>query len=83
MLGFQALLINQPKLCELIETATSISITCENVEDCHRLPSEQNDKTIIRFSRRKGAEMVLSKKQKNKKTDLRASIIAVLVLRLL
>ena len=39
------------------------------MEACHRLPSEQNDKTIIRFSRRKDAEMVLSKKQTKKQKN--------------
>ena len=56
------------KACELIETATGISITPDSLEACHRLPSDQNDKLIIKFSRRKDAEMVLSKLQKQKQS---------------
>ena len=47
--------------------ATGVSITPNSLEACHRLLSNQNDKVIIKFSRRKGAEMFLSKKKKKKK----------------
>ena len=57
---------NDTKVCELIETATGISITPDSLEACHRLPTDQNDKLIIKFSRRKYDKMVLSKKKKNK-----------------
>ena len=56
---------NETKVCELIETVTGISITFDSLEDCHCLPSDQNDKLIIKFSRRKHTEMVLSKRKKN------------------
>ena len=49
---------NETKVCDLIEVATSISITPDSLE--------ANDKLIIKFSRRKDAEMVLSKKNKAK-----------------
>ena len=38
--------------------ATGISITTDSLKACHRFPSDQNDKSIIKFSRRKDAEMV-------------------------
>ena len=56
---------NETKVCELIETVTGISITLDSLEACHCLPSDQNDKLIIKFSRRKHTEMVLSKRKKN------------------
>ena len=56
---------------------TDISITPDSLEACHHLPSDQNDKLIIKFSRRKNSEMVLSKKP----TKLKASILTVLVLK--
>ena len=68
---------NETKVHELTETATSISITHESVEACHRLFFEQNDKIIVKFSRRKNAEKVLLKK-----IQLRASVFAVLILKL-
>ena len=49
---------NDTKVCELIEMATGISITTDSLKACHRFPSDQNDKSIIKFSRRKDAEMV-------------------------
>ena len=60
--------------------ATGVSITPNSLEACHRLLSNQNDKVIIKFSRRKGAEMFLSKKKK-KKTKITASNLAMLVLK--
>ena len=33
---------NETKVCELIETATGISITPDSLEACHGLPSDQN-----------------------------------------
>ena len=50
--------------------------TSAGLEAYHRLPSNQNDKLDIKFSRRNDAEMVLSKKTKQ-----RASILAVLELK--
>ena len=55
---------NDTKVCELIETGTGISITPDSLEACHRLPTDQNDKLIIKFSRRKYDKVVLSKKKK-------------------
>ena len=52
---------NETKVCDLIEVATSISITPDSLE--------ANDKLIIKFSRRKDAEMVLSKKQTKKQKN--------------
>ena len=49
--------------------ATGVSITPNSLEACHRLLSNQNDKVIIKFSRRKGAEMFLSKNKKTKNKD--------------
>ena len=46
--------------------AAGISITPDSLEACHCLPSDQNDKLIIKFSRRKDAKMILSKKYKAK-----------------
>ena len=60
--------------------ATGVSITPNSLEACHRLLSNQNDKVIIKFSRRKGAEMFLSKNKK-KKTKITASNLAMLVLK--
>ena len=48
---------NETKVCDLTEMATSISITPDSLE--------ANDKLIIKFSRRKDAEMVLSKKKQS------------------
>ena len=31
---------NETRVCELIETATGISITSDSMEACHRLPSD-------------------------------------------
>ena len=67
---------NETKVCDLIEMAAGISITLESLNACHYLPSNQNDILIIKFLRKTDAEMVLSKKAK-----VRASIIAVLVLK--
>ena len=66
------------KVSELIETGTSISINPDSLEACHRLPLNQNDKLIIEFPRRKGAEMVLSIKAK-----VWVSILAALPLKVL
>ena len=60
--------------------ATGVSITPNSLEACHRLLSNQNDKVIIKFSRRKGAEMFLSKNKK-KTTKITASNLAMLVLK--
>ena len=67
---------NDTKVCELTETATGISITPASLEASHCLPADQNDKLIIKFSRRKDVEMVLSKEKK----ILRTSILEVLVM---
>ena len=45
-----------------IETATGTSITPDSLEASHHLPSDRNNNLGIIFSRRKDAEMVLSKK---------------------
>ena len=68
---------NDTKVCELTETATGISITPASLEASHCLPADQNDKLIIKFSRRKDVEMVLSKEKK----ILRTSILEVLVMK--
>ena len=54
---------NETNVCELIETTTGISITPDSLEACRRLPYDGNYKLIIKFSRRKDAEMVLSKRK--------------------
>ena len=68
---------NETKVHELTETATSISITHESVEACHRLFFEQNDKIIVKFSRRKNAEKVLLKKKTTKGFSLRSIDIEI------
>ena len=68
---------NDTKVCELTETATGISLTPASLEASHCLPADQNDKLIIKFSRRKDVEMVLSKEKK----ILRTSILEVLVMK--
>ena len=60
---------NETKVCDLIEVATSISITPDSLE--------ANDKVIIKFSRRKDAEMVLSKKNKAKGFNLAVLVLKV------
>ena len=60
----------------VIETATGISITPNSLEAYRRLPSEQNDQLIIKFSRIKDPEMVLTKEAK-----LRVSILTAFVLK--
>ena len=57
---------NETKVCEVIETASGISITPDSLEACNRLPSDQNDKLSIKFSKKKDAEIVFSKKNKAK-----------------
>ena len=67
---------NETKVHEWTETATSISITHESLEACHRLFFEQNYKTIVKFSRRKNAEKVLLK-EKTKGFNLRSIDIEI------
>ena len=44
---------NETKVCELIEMATGISTTTDSLKACHCLPSDQNDKLIIKRSRKR------------------------------
>ena len=54
---------NETKVCELIETATGILIIPDSLEAYHCLPSGQNDKLIIKFSRGKMLKWFCSKKK--------------------
>ena len=67
---------NETKVCELIETATGILIIPDSLEAYHCLPSGQNDKLIIKFSRGKMLKWFCQKKK-----QLRASILAAFVLK--
>ena len=68
---------NETKVCDLIETVSGMSIIPDSLEACHCLPPDEINKLIIKLSRRKDAEVVLSKKP----TKIRASVLAVLVLK--
>ena len=49
----------EEKVCELVSSATGVSINPDSLESCHHLPSKGNNKIILKFSRRKDVESVL------------------------
>ena len=56
----------ESKVCEILSTI-DVTVTPSEIEACHRL--KNNDRTIVKFCRRKGCNMVLKNKNKLKVAD--------------
>ena len=54
---------------EIVSSATGVNINLDTLESCHRLPTEGNNKIVVKFSRRKDAESVLKNRKKLKRFD--------------
>ena len=67
-------LTNEARVCELTEKVTGVNVNQYCLESCHPLPSDKkNDRTIVKFSRRKHGES----DSKKPKTKIRTSSLEV------
>ena len=63
---------DETKVCDFLSLATGTTIKPDDLEACHPLPSNDNNKIIVKFSKRKTAQLVLKEKKKFSSIDPRS-----------